>query len=103
MSGAERIKKNETYQKIVAAGLFIPISRFFNNIWVRPHRRPPRNEADKTRMNPRREKVVVVATMSSTPPVISAITDIRRMEGRSRWRRKAKSRTKVRDEDLTMV
>lgn len=90
-------------QKIVAAGLFIPISLFFNNNCVKPHLNPPKKEAERTRMRPGREKDVVVNTMRRTPAVMSAMTAISRKEGRSRCKRKAKRSTNMSEEDLHIV
>ena len=69
-------------------------------IWVSPQRKPEKKAAEMTRMNPRVEKATSPATIIMTPTVMVAIMATRRQEGVSRRKRKAKIRTKARDEDL---
>jgi len=67
---------------------------------VSPQRKPEKNAADMTRMKPRAEKSTSPATIITTPTVMVAIMATRRQEGVSRRKRKAKMRTKAREEDL---
>lgn len=90
-------------QYIVAAGLSMPISLFFNKSWVRAHRKPPRPLAVSTRRNPRNIKSVSVATMRRTPENIRKMTATSRIENFSSRNRKANKRTKISDEDLTIA
>lgn len=67
---------------------------------MRPQRKPEKKAADMTRMNPRMEKSTSPATIMITPRVMVRIMSTRRQEGISRRKRKAKRRTKAREEDL---
>lgn len=53
-----------------------------------------------TSMNPTGEKMTSPMTMRITPAVMVAMMRTRRREGVSRRKRKAKRRTKAREEDL---
>lgn len=104
-------------QKIVAQGLSRPIgssSSFLSSLFVAPcppcapvsricvraHLNPPHALAINTNNIPPKANWVSVATMSTTPPVMSRMTDIRRVEKCSSLKMKAKKRTKTRDDDL---
>lgn len=69
-------------------------------ICVRPQRKPEKKAALMTRMKPRTEKSTSPATIMITPTVIVNMMATRRQEGTSRRKRKAKRRTKARDDDL---
>ena len=69
-------------------------------ICVRPQRKPEKKAADITRMNPSIENSTSPATIMITPKVMVAMIATKRHEGISRRNRKAKIRTKARDEDL---
>lgn len=69
-------------------------------ICVRPQRKPEKKAAEMTRMKPRVLKETSPATIIITPMVIVNIMATRRQEGISRRKRKAKQRTKAREEDL---
>ena len=69
-------------------------------ICVRPQRKPEKNAAEMTRTKPRVENFTSPATIIITPSVIVAMIATRRQEGTSRRKRKAKMRTKAREEDL---
>ncbi len=71
-----------------------------NRICVRAHRNPEKNEADMTRMKPSALKAVSPATIMITPTVIVKMMRTSLMEGDSSRNKKAKSRTKAREEDL---
>jgi hypothetical protein len=90
-------------QNSVATGLSNPIPLFFRRTWVSAHRSPPAAEAERTRRNPPRAKADSVATMRSTPPKMRVMTATRRREKDSSLKAKAKMRTKMREEDLTMA
>lgn len=72
-------------------------------IWVRAQRNPEKNAAERMRTKPGREKEASPLTMRITPQVMTVIMVMRMMDGCSRWNTKAKSKTKARDEDLTMA
>ena len=90
-------------QKIVAAGLSSPIFLFLRRTCVRLQRKPPDALAERTRMRPERTKWVSVATIRRTPIKMRKMTPTRRYENFSRRKRKAKRRTKIREEDLHMA
>lgn len=90
-------------RNIVDAGLLKPIFLFWKSTCVKPHRRPPKALALSTNRNPPRTKCVSVATIRRTPLKMSAITPTSRQEKRSRWKRKAKRRTNIRDDDFTIA
>lgn len=54
-------------------------------------------------MTPGTETEVVLKTIRKTPKEIREMTEINRREYFSRWKRKAKIRTKIRVEDLHMA
>jgi hypothetical protein len=90
-------------QKTVAAGLSKPILWSFNRRWVKLHRKPPNALADNTSRNPPKTKCDSVATIKITPEKMRKMTPIRRLEKTSNLKRKAKARTNMRDEDLTIA
>ena len=90
-------------QKMVANGLLRPIDFLCITCSVRAHRRPARPDAEKTIMMPGTETEVVLKTMRKTPNEMSEMTEMSRKEYFSRWKRKAKKRTKIRVEDLHMA
>lgn len=90
-------------RKIVDAGLLKPIFLFWKSTCVKPHRRPPKALALITSRNPPSTKCVSVATIKRTPLQMSIITPTSRQEKRSRWKRKAKSSTNIRDDDFTIA
>jgi hypothetical protein len=69
-------------------------------ICVRAQRKPEKKAAEMTRVKPRMENFTSPATIIITPAVMVAMMAIRRMEGVSRRKQKAKRRTKAREEDL---
>lgn len=69
-------------------------------ICVRAQRKPEKKAADMTSRKPRGLKSISPATIIRTPRVMVRIMAIRRREGVSRRKRKAKMRTKPREEDL---
>jgi hypothetical protein len=89
-------------QNSVAIGLPIPMLSLSSNIWVRDLK-PPSAEAVRTSTMPTRWNWVSVETMRMTPEVMIRMIPARRQEGTSRWKRKAKRRTKAREEDLHMA
>lgn len=90
-------------QKMVANGLLRPIDFLCMTCSVRAHRRPARPDAEKTMMIPGTETEVVLKTMRNTPNEMRDMTETSRIENFSRWKRKAKKRTKMRVEDLHMA
>lgn len=87
-------------QKMVAAGLSMPIFLFFNKSWVKLHRRPPSALAEVTSMNPRIENSVSRATIMRTPITIRIITPTSRSENLSRPKSRANNRTNINEDDL---
>lgn len=71
-----------------------------SRICVRDHRKPDDAAADMTRKKPRTSKAVSPATITMTPAVMVAIMAASFQDGFSRWKRKAKSRTNPKTEDL---
>lgn len=69
-------------------------------IWVRAQRKPLKKAAEMTRRKPGRLKETSPATIITTPRVMVAMMAVRRQVGDSRRKRKAKRRTKAREEDL---
>lgn len=69
-------------------------------IWVRAQRKPEKKAAEMTRMNPKAENSISPKTIITTPAVIVAMMATSRRDGDSRRKRKAKRRTKAREEDL---
>ncbi len=69
-------------------------------IWVRPQRKPEKKAEEMMRMKPRALKAVSPATIMMTPTVMVAMMRINLIDGDSRPKRKAKSSTKAREEDL---
>jgi len=90
-------------QNIVANGLLNPIDLLCITSSVRAHLRPANPDAEKTMMMPGSETEVVLKTMRKTPNEIREMTEISRREYFSRWKRKAKMRTKMSVEDLHMA
>lgn len=94
MTGA---RKNMPLNGLLVAGLR---SR---RIWVNDHRKPEKNDAEITRMNPRVLKAVSPATIITTPTVIAAMMRTNFIDGVSRRKRNAKIRMNARAEDLHMA
>ena len=67
---------------------------------MRPQRKPEKKAAEMTSTKPRVEKCTSPDTMRTTPTIMVAMMAMRRQEGVSRRKRKAKRRTKAREEDL---
>jgi hypothetical protein len=72
-------------------------------IWVKPHRKPEKKADAMTSVKPSALKAVSPATIITTPTVIVAMIMINFIEGDSRRKRKANSKTKARADDLHMV
>lgn len=70
---------------------------------MRDHLNPPSAEAVRTSTIPTRWNWVSVETMRITPEVMMRMIPARRQEGTSRWKMKAKRRTKASEEDLHMA
>lgn len=86
-------------KKMLLKGLLV--AGFRNRrICVKAQRNPEENADEMIRINPSALKAVSPATIMITPMVIVAIIRISLMEGVSRRKTKANSRTKARDEDL---
>ena len=86
-------------KKILLKGLLVA-GFLSNRIWVRAQRKPEKKAAKMTRMKPRILKAVSPATIMMTPIVIVVMITTSFTEGSSRRKRKAKARTKAREEDL---
>ena len=84
---------------MLANGLLVAGLRS-SRICVRAQRKPEKKAERMMRMKPRRLKAVSPATIMMTPRVMVAMMRMRRTEGLSRRKRKAKRRTKARAEDL---
>ena len=69
-------------------------------ICVRAHLKPEKKAAEMTRMKPRGLKSTSPETIITTPNIIVAMMRMSFQEGVSRRKRKAKRRTKAREEDL---
>lgn len=86
-------------KKMVLKGLLV--AGFRNRrICVKAQRKPEKNADEMINMKPIALKAVSPATIMITPMVMAAIMRISLMEGVSRRKRKAKSRTKANAEDL---
>ena len=70
------------------------------SICVRAQRKPEKNADEMTRIKPKALNAVSPATIMITPAVMVAMIKINLREGVSRWKRKAKRRTKAREDDL---
>jgi hypothetical protein len=90
-------------QYIVAKGLLSPIAFLCITSSVKAHLRPDNADAANTMINPGIDTSVVLKTMRKTPNEMSKMTEIRRNDGVSMWKRKAKRRTKSSAEDFTMA
>ena len=71
-----------------------------SKIWVSAHLKPEKNAAEMTKMKPKGLKSTSPDTIITTPKVIVAMMRMSFQEGVSRRKRKAKRRTKAREEDL---
>jgi hypothetical protein len=89
-------------KKIVLKGLLVARFRS-NSICVKLQRNPEHKLALMTSTNPSALKEVSPATIMITPTVMRRMMRQRRQVGCSRWKRKAKRRTKARTLDLHMV
>lgn len=86
-------------KKMLLKGLLV--AGFRNRrIWVKAQRKPEKNADEMIRTKPSALKAVSPATIMITPMVMVAIMRINLIEGASRRKRKAKSRTKANAEDL---
>src|SRR5271170_1460224 len=72
-------------------------------ICVTAQRKPEKKAELRTRTKPTRLKATSPATIIITPAIMVAMMRMRRQEGASRRKRKAKRSTKARDEDLHIV
>ncbi len=86
-------------KKILLNGLLVAGFRR-RSICVRAHRKPEKKAAAMTRTKPRALKSTSPATIMTTPSVIVAMMRISLRDGDSRRKRKAKERTKAREDDL---
>lgn len=71
-----------------------------SKICVSAHLKPEKKAAEMTRMKPKGEKSTSPDTIMTTPNVMVAMMRMSFQEGISRRKRKAKRRTKAREEDL---
>ena len=86
-------------KKMLLKGLLV--AGFRNRrIWVKAQRKPEKKADEMISTKPSALKAVSPATIMTTPMVIVAIMRISLIEGASRRKRKAKSRTKANAEDL---
>ena len=67
---------------------------------MRAQRKPEKKAAAMTRMKPMASKNASPATIMMTPMVIVMMMNMSFMDGDSRRKRKANTRTKAREEDL---
>lgn len=70
---------------------------------MRAQRKPEKKDADMARMKPRAWNAVSPKTIINTPSVIVRMIRMRRQEGDSRRKRKAKINTKIKTLDLHIV
>lgn len=74
-----------------------------SKIWVKAHRKPEKNEADMARAKPKAWNDVSPATIIRTPRVMVRIMRMSLREGFSSRKRKAKTRTNIKTDDLHIV
>ena len=86
-------------KKILLNGLLVAGLRM-RRIWVSDQRKPEKKAARMTRTKPRRLKAASPATIIMTPTVMVAMMRMSLTDGVSSRKRKAKQRTKARDDDL---
>ena len=89
-------------KNIVAKGFEVAGWRS-SRIWVSAHRKPEKNEAEMASEKPRAWNAVSPATIMRTPTVMVRIMRMSLTDGFSSRKRKAKTRTNIKTDDLHMV